>query len=147
MTRTATRAFTLIEILIIIGVIGLFASMILVAMGTARQQSRDSQRQTNLKQISTAMELDFQENSQYLGTSGGINVVPAIGTYLPVVPKDPMDLSPYQYTWANNTASRRQYCVYTRLERTADGYVCASEKGVLTKVYISGAPVLGACCY
>lgn len=145
--KSRADGFTLIETLLVISVIGLLASIVLVAVGNTRQQSRDSQRQANLRQVATAMELDFQENSQYLSTTGGVDVVTSIGTYLPVVPKDPKNVAPCRYTWSNNTANLKQYCVYTCLETLANNYVCASEKGLLTRVYATGAPALGACCY
>lgn len=146
-SRENLRGFTLIETLLVIGVVGLLASIVLVAIGNARQQSRDSQRQANLHQITTSMELDFQENTQYLSTTGGVDAVTSISTYLPVVPKDPKNVAPCRYAWFNNTTNLKQYCVYTCLETVTNGYICASEKGTLTKVYATGAPALGACCY
>ena len=145
------KGFTLIELLVVISVIGLLASIVLVSMGSVRKKARDARRQADIRQIGTAMEFYYSDNSdKYLLTTAGANTVTAIGpsgTYLPVVPKDPTDVSPQQYTWAANSANQQLYCVYVKLENVADTYFCSSERGTLSKVYSSGAPSLGACCY
>jgi prepilin-type N-terminal cleavage/methylation domain-containing protein len=142
------KGFTLIELLVVIAVIGLLASIVLVSMGSARQKARDARRQADIRQIGTAMEFYYSDNSEkYLSTTGGANAVTAIGSYLPVVPKDPLDISPQQYTWVANSSALQSYCVYVKLESATNTYVCSSERGTLSKVYASGTPALGACCY
>ena len=141
------EGFTLVELLVVIAVIGLLASIVLVSMGSARQKARDARRQADIRQIGTAMELFYSDNGEkYLSTTGGANAVTAIGTYLPAVPKDPQDVSPQQYMWAANSANQQLYCVYVKLEGVTNTYVCSSERGTLSKVSVS-APTLGACCY
>ena len=145
--------FTLIELLVVIAVIGLLSSIVLVTMSGARAKARDAARQADIRQIGLAMEMLYPDvitgktAEQYLTTTAGANTVTAIGTYLPVVPLDPSNVSPYQYTWLANSTNLQQYCVYTKMEGVANTYICASEKGARSKVYATGTPVLGSCCF
>ena len=142
------NGFTLIELLVVIAIIGLLASIVLVSMGSARKRARDARRQADIRQIGTAMEFYYSDNSdKYLKTTAGANTVTAIGAYMPALPKDPLNTSPQQYTWTANSANQQLYCVYVKIENVANDYFCSSERGTLNKVYSSGAPSLGACCY
>ncbi|PJB98557.1 MAG: hypothetical protein CO078_01665, partial [Candidatus Nealsonbacteria bacterium CG_4_9_14_0_8_um_filter_36_17] len=55
------KGFTLIELLVVIAVIGLLSSIVLVSMSPARKKAKDTRRMTDLKQISSAMELCYGE--------------------------------------------------------------------------------------
>jgi len=63
--RTAFRAFTLIELLLVIAIIGLIATVSIAAVGGARAKGRDEKRVTDLKQIQKALELSFEPGSGY----------------------------------------------------------------------------------
>lgn len=62
--RSSERAFTLIEILIVIGLIAVLAGIVLVALNPARQfaQGRDSQRVSNLNAILNAIGQRMADN-------------------------------------------------------------------------------------
>ncbi len=57
--------FTLIELLVVISIIGLLASVILVALNGARQKARVAKRTADLAQISKALELYYNDNNSY----------------------------------------------------------------------------------
>jgi len=59
------RGFTLIELLVVIAIIGILATLAVVALQQARQNARDSKRVADMKQVSTALELFFNENGRY----------------------------------------------------------------------------------
>jgi prepilin-type N-terminal cleavage/methylation domain-containing protein len=57
------RAFTLIEMLVVIGIIAILASLILPALSRGKRQSKVTVCLNNLHQISIAMELFVQDNA------------------------------------------------------------------------------------
>jgi prepilin-type N-terminal cleavage/methylation domain-containing protein len=58
-------AFTLIELLVVVAIIGILATLAVVALQQARQNARDVKRVADVKQISTALELYFNNNKVY----------------------------------------------------------------------------------
>src|SRR4051812_6845229 len=59
--------FTLVELLIVIAIIGIIAAIVLVNLNSSRQKSRDVKRVADVRQILTAMQLYFNDNSGYPG--------------------------------------------------------------------------------
>ena len=64
------RAFTLVELLVVISIIGLLSSIAVVSMTSARSKARDGKRQADIKQIITAMQLYYDTNGKYPDASG-----------------------------------------------------------------------------
>jgi prepilin-type N-terminal cleavage/methylation domain-containing protein len=59
------KGFTLIELLVVIAIIGLLSTLAVVSLNSARQKARDARRQSDLRQISTAMELYHSQKDSY----------------------------------------------------------------------------------
>lgn len=143
------KGFTLIELLVVIAVIGMLASIVLVSLGPAREKARDARRKSDIRQISLAMELCFDDagcgdREEYLPTSSGGNAVTAISTYMDPLPVDPSDSSPQQYTWVSNAGDLTQFCVFTKLDNE-DTYIAASAKG--TNFNIGTSPPTSVTCW
>ena len=70
----------------VIGIIGLLASIIVVNLTGARKRARDTKRVADVRNIQTASEDYYGKNGQYPATIGGL----VTGTQLPMWPLDPL---------------------------------------------------------
>lgn len=75
--------FTLIELLVVIAIIGLLASVVLLALNSARAKSRDAKRLADVRQIASAMELYFNDWNSY---PTGANATDDAGVKAKLVP-------------------------------------------------------------
>ena len=112
------RAFTLIEILVVIAIIGILSAIVYASFSQARAQSRDKQRVVDLGQIQLALKLYQTQNGHYPlendGFSGGtvgkickscsgpINDV--IKQYLGSLPEDPKNDATHFYYYDERQA-------------------------------------------
>ena len=102
MIKTNNKSgFTLIELLVVIAIIGLLASVVLLALNSARAKSRDAKRLADLRQIASAFELYFNDANSYptaiatgifgspttpMASAGGLGLTP---TYIGLIPTAP----------------------------------------------------------
>ncbi len=66
MRRRSTRAFTLIEVLVVVAIIALLVSVLLPALASARQAARRTMCLTNIKSLETAHWLYMTSNNGWL---------------------------------------------------------------------------------
>lgn len=115
MSKTA-KGFTLIEILVVIGIIAVLAGIVLVAINPARQfrLANDSQRTSNLNTVLNAIGQRLVDNRGQFPATGGCDALPTatssiisggttgsnqvnlsclVPTYLPALPVDPTGAS------------------------------------------------------
>jgi len=89
------RGFSLIELMVVIGIIVMMLSVAFVAIGEARKNTRDKARVADLAQIEFALNLYAQKNRDYPSYDGGVEVGVGedideqLAVYWPSIPTDP----------------------------------------------------------
>jgi prepilin-type N-terminal cleavage/methylation domain-containing protein len=107
------KGFTLIEMLIVITIIAVLASMILVGMGGARAKSRDARRIADLHNVMNALELYYSLKGSYLeGTYNSVAhwesfaaTLTEAGIGVSRIPKDPLNSTEYYYRYSGTTTN------------------------------------------
>ena len=109
------KGFTLIELLVVIAIIGILATIVLVSLNTARQKARDVRRISDLRQISMALEMYYDDNTDtgYPATGwAALDTALETGGYISSVPTDP-GTGNYEYGVA---ADNQRYVLNATLE-------------------------------
>lgn len=125
------KGFTLVELLVVIAVLGVLATVAMVRLTGPERGARDSRRQSDLKQYQTSLEVYANRNNGiYPVVNGAAATVLCTPLGLTGCPTDPQGTNPYQY---QSNASGSAYVLYARLERPEAGAVvnyvsCSSGK-------------------
>jgi prepilin-type N-terminal cleavage/methylation domain-containing protein/prepilin-type processing-associated H-X9-DG protein len=76
-----SSGFTLVELLVVIGIIAVLVAMLLPALKRARQSAVMTQCMSNHKQIMTAVQMYARENNNYLPAQYVNHTIPVTGSY------------------------------------------------------------------
>jgi len=150
----ACQGFTLIELLIVMAILGILATVGLNSFRSSQLKSRDAKRKSDLEQVQRALEMYYNDYGNYPGSEGGkikIEVALTWGSaemkdsntlYMKELPKDPTGNPEYCYS-KNDLPSG--YKLYAKLENGQDphciGGICtppSADCGGLTKAYNYG---------
>jgi len=108
------NSFTLVEILVVVTIISLLASIAAVSYSRFVKQSRDARRKTDIEQIRAAVEMYRNFNGVYPTTGmtfGSGQIQDSSGTkYMGKIPNDPMP-TPYTYYYVS-TSQDYTLCSY-----------------------------------
>ena len=103
------RGFTLIELMVVIALIGILASVILASFSSVRERNRDGKRMSDVREIQKALSLYQIDNSRFPVPANPAEPVAITGEdeislalegdrYMSAVPKDPQHPT-YAYTY------------------------------------------------
>lgn len=70
------QGFTLIEMLVVIGIIGLLSAVVVVGLAPARQEARDARRIADVNQLANWMEINYNPSTGYQTPTSDQLVVP-----------------------------------------------------------------------
>jgi len=107
MLKNKQKGFTLLELLVVIGIIGLLASILVVNLTSARRRARDTKRIADIRNLQTAAEDYYGKNGKYPTLISDL----VTGGQIPVWPLDP--LAPSGTTCTGNSDLCYYYATYT----------------------------------
>lgn len=93
--------FTLLELLVVIGIIGVLVSLGISSYSTAQKKARDSKRKSDLRAIQSCMEQYYNDNNYVYQTISGTPLSSTIvcgGTKDMGTPIDPLNDTTYRYS-------------------------------------------------
>ncbi len=102
LARAARRGFTLIEILIVVAIIAILASVVLVGLGPTQSLGRDARRLSDLHEVQNGLELYYNKGGSYpvIGAGKWATLETALTSDaigINSVPNDPTSGATYQY--------------------------------------------------
>jgi prepilin-type N-terminal cleavage/methylation domain-containing protein len=125
------KGFTLIEILIVIAIIAILASIVLVGLGPTQRAGRDARRVSDLRQVQNGLELYYNKCGYYPGAAAPCTSYSANNTWsgmtgaltgssigINTMPQDPTVGHTYYYA---ASSAGNSYMVAARLEDTGSG--------------------------
>jgi len=118
------KAFTLLEMLVVIGIIAVLIAIGTTSYSTAQKKARDARRKNDIKTIQNALEQYYSVcGYQYPGSLGSsiYCASPTIGI-MPTVPVDPKTNTPYPCS----PCSTSQYTVCATLESETSNSYCVN---------------------
>lgn len=132
------KGFTLVELLVVMAVLAILATLIVGGFRSSQARGRDSQRKSDLKQIANSLEIFLTDYGIYPpasgtqvaacsynpGTGGGSACAWGSGTitdgkttYMRTISKDPVSTQNYIYKVSTN---QKQFQLFARLENPED---------------------------
>lgn len=116
--------FTLIELIVVIAIIGMLASVVFALLSDAQRDAKDKRRISDLQQIQTALELYYIDHQSYPRESEGVNgntatndtFGDAIDQYLSGLPRDPASSVTFHYYYdgSHRCGSRYVAIIFAR---------------------------------
>jgi prepilin-type N-terminal cleavage/methylation domain-containing protein len=117
-TYLRSQAFTLLELLISIAIIGILISAGVASYSVAQKKARDSRRMSDMKAVQSAFEQYYAANDgKYPDTANGEHCSTVGAQYLPAgFPTDPKSSGTYTYNFNDVHCRIDSFCFCAHLE-------------------------------
>jgi type IV pilus assembly protein PilE len=120
------KAFTLLEMLVVIGIIGILVGLGAISYSTAQKKARDAKRKQDLKAVQNCLEQYYSYNNNfrypnYSSWPSSFNC----GSSTLSAPFDPRNSSPYVYTISSNSDT---YTICATLETESPSSYCLTNQ-------------------
>lgn len=114
------NGFTLVELLVVIAIIGTLVTIALVSFRNSQARGRDVERKSDLKQISSALELYYSDYGSYPSSiTWGAEFTDGKTTYFKEIPTDPISSQNYVYR-IPDPGTNQKFQLFAYLENTQD---------------------------
>lgn len=126
--KNLKKAFTLLEMLIVLGIIGIIITIAAVSYSSSQRKSRDARRKSDLKTIQSAYEQYYALcGYQYPGVTPGVAILSyplycpdPTTVFLPTPPVDPKGGTPYILpTGGTNSLAGYKVCATMEMDQIA----------------------------
>ncbi len=134
------KGFTLIELLVVIAIIGILASVVMVAVGSARAKSADAAIKGNVDSIRKEAELYYNDELRGNGSYGGTFAAAACAATAETLFADPLIEAQYTAAAAASTLPANcvsdddEWAVAVPLKSDANIAWCVDNAGVAKEV-------------
>ena len=96
------KGFTLIELLVVVALIGVLTTLVMANLASGRERSRDAQRKSDLRSMSTALRLYYNDKGVYPATGyfdslWGLEWAESGTVYMSKTADDPIPGRDYKY--------------------------------------------------
>ncbi|OGE64353.1 hypothetical protein A3I48_03060 [Candidatus Daviesbacteria bacterium RIFCSPLOWO2_02_FULL_36_7] len=115
------RGFTLVELLVTLSIIAVLMAISITSYDNLTKNARDGQRKSDLKQIQSALEQYYRDNTTYPSSLP----VSSWSPYLNQVPTEAVTGNPsYKYV-SSTSITKHFYCLYAKMENTVNAGLIA----------------------
>lgn len=113
------KSFTLIELMVVISILGILATLISGNFINSLKKSRDARRKADLQSIQKGLEMYYEDKRSYptsINFGASLSDPTSGKIYIPKIPNDPVSNNTYLYE--SDTNSYRLYsCIENNLDQ------------------------------
>jgi prepilin-type N-terminal cleavage/methylation domain-containing protein len=159
------RAFTIVELLVVVAIIGILASVVLATLSDARQRSFDTRRLADMSQVIRALDLYLDDTNVYpphggdtygcdIGTCLAVLTDELVPNYLGAIPLDPVygniSTNGYRYCRQNDPLQSGYRTTYTLMlwNNATNGWCAVETPSNISGTacwFVNGQPQFGWC--
>ncbi len=141
MKRSSGSAFSLVELIVVVAIIGVLTTLGIVSFRGIRQNARDSRRIADINQLQLALKTYYNDNGFYpTYITPGTSLVYGGKTYLQQIPANPepkndKDCPDADYVYApleNGQSYSLNFCLASKTSSLAGGVYTATSLGLLS---------------